>query len=96
MNALPSTVTPAADAPSSSVLPTLPVAFDFELPEGVHLPAGVGTILAVSHDHANIVYVGDSESGRQLYLRNINEIHGGRPLEGTENALYPEFSEDGE
>ncbi|MHC4189424.1 MAG: protein kinase domain-containing protein [Planctomycetota bacterium] len=74
--------------------PAVPMRFDIGLPEGTNLPRGVGTNIAVSPDGKAIVYVAANASGRQLYLRRMNEL-GFTPIPGTEGGMIPFFSPDG-
>ena len=77
--------------------PPAPVAtmrFDIGLPEGTYLPRGAGTNIAVSPDGKAIVYVAANASGRQLFLRHINELVS-TPIPGTEGGGRPFFSPDG-
>ncbi len=74
--------------------PAVPMRFDIGLPEGTSLPRGVGTNIAVSPDGKAIVYVAANASGRQLYLRRMNEL-GSTPIPGTEGGMRPFFSPDG-
>ncbi|MHC4539151.1 MAG: TolB family protein, partial [Planctomycetota bacterium] len=74
--------------------PEVPMRFDIGLPEGTSLPRGVGTNIAVSPDGKAIVFVAANASGRQLYLRRINE-RGFTPIPGTEGGMIPFFSPDG-
>ncbi len=75
-------------------VPTASMRFDIDPPEGTSLPRGVGTNIAVSPDGKSIVYVGANASGRQLYLRRLNEL-GSIPIPGTEGGMIPIFSPDG-
>ncbi|NIM00151.1 MAG: protein kinase [Acidobacteria bacterium] len=77
---------PAADAPRR---------FSIRIPEGSFLPAGIGTILAVSPDGSAIAFVAEDSEHRRLYLRRINDFDL-QPLPGTEGATGPFFSPDGE
>ncbi|MHC4804844.1 MAG: serine/threonine-protein kinase, partial [Planctomycetota bacterium] len=70
--------------------PAVPMRFDIGLPEGTNLPRGVGTNIAVSPDGKAIVYVAANASGRQLYLRRMNEL-GFTPIPGTEGGMIPFF-----
>ena len=72
------------------------VSFDIQLPEGVSLPAGIGTNVALSPDGGSLVYVADEGSERRLYLRRMNEPGSGAAIPGTADALRPFFSPDGE
>ncbi len=48
----------------------------------------------ISSDGNTVVYVGENDAGRRLYLRDIGELDS-RPLPGTEGARSPFFSPDG-
>jgi serine/threonine-protein kinase len=68
----------------------------------VNLPAGVTLpldrdypVLAVSPDGSRLVFVGEHEGRRQLYTRLLADADA-RPIDGTEGALEPFFSSDGE
>jgi len=70
-----------------------PVArFHHELPEGQQFIRDGRSLVAVSPDGSQIVYV----ANRQLYLRNLEEM-AARPIQGTdEDPASPFFSSDGE
>ncbi len=51
--------------------------------------------LAISPDGNRVVYVGPSPGGTMLWLREMNDFNS-KPLPGTEAALAPFFSPDGE
>jgi serine/threonine-protein kinase len=74
--------------------PAVPMRFDIGLLEGTSLPGGVGTNIAVSPDGKAIVYVAATASGRQLYLRRMNQLES-TPIPGTEGGMIPFFSPDG-
>ena len=81
-----------ADRPA----PAIPMSFEITLPQGTRFPAGMGTNIAVSPDGGVIVFVAEDESGRQLYLRRTDEAAEATPIRGTEDAMMPFFSPDGE
>ncbi len=56
---------------------------------------GARHALAISHDGSYIAYVGGGETDQPLYLRPIDEIEA-TLLPGTEGALDPFFSPDGQ
>ncbi len=70
---------------------------DFALPEGEELVVVVTgtTVFALSPDGTRLVYYGPGESGRQLWLRPLDQLRA-TPLPGTELAWDPVFSPDGE
>jgi serine/threonine-protein kinase len=49
---------------------------------------------ALSRDGTRMVYIGPSATGTQLWVRNLDEL-AARPLVGTEGAMAPFFSPDG-
>ncbi len=53
------------------------------------------TALAFSPDGAELVFVGHRDGVQQLYLRSIEQYEA-RPLPGTEGAVNPGYSPDGE
>ena len=55
---------------------------------------GAGSSVAVSPDGTQMVYVGQGEQGRQLWLRRRDQLQA-TPIAGTEGALNPVFSPDG-
>jgi len=66
----------------------------FAVPLSPPLAVGAGPALAISPDGGRLVYVGGREKP-QLYLRSVNEMDA-KPLAGTEGAVNPFFSPDGE
>lgn len=98
---LPSRTNPdstARDDPAS--LPTLRLVID--LPASAPLAIGeasavgfAGPVVALSPDATRLVYVGQSSGGTMLYSR---ELAGPEvvPLAGTEGAIHPFFSPDGQ
>jgi eukaryotic-like serine/threonine-protein kinase len=60
--------------------------------------AGVGffgSIVALSPDGRTLAYVARDEAGDRLFVRNLDEFNS-QPLDGTEGARSPFFSQDGE
>src|SRR5262245_66288531 len=55
---------------------------------------GTTTDVAISPDGTRLVYVGRRGSTQQLYTRAVNELEVS-PIRGTENAVGPFFSPDG-
>ncbi len=66
-----------------------------DLPELLGLPAGVGTTIAIAPDGRSLIYVGDDVEGRQLYVRQLDELRS-TPIPGTSDATMPMISPDGE
>jgi serine/threonine-protein kinase len=66
------------------------------LPPGVTLPLDHDyPVLAVSPDGSRLVFVGERDGRRRLYVRTFAAAQS-RLIEGTEGALVPFFSPDGE
>jgi len=63
-------------------------------PGAEFLPNGSGS-MALSPDGETVVFVARSGDSTRLYRRSINEFDA-EPLAGTEDALFPFFSPDGE
>ena len=84
-----------SDSPVRSPGSTTPRRVTIDLAEGVTLPTGMGTAIAISPDGQTLVYVGASASGRQLYRRDMNQFFS-TPIPGTEGALMPAISPDGD
>ena len=69
--------------------------FTLTIPESQALAAPRWPMFDVSPDGSKVVFVGDVESGRQLYLRHIHQLEA-TPLANTDDAFGPFFSPDGE
>ncbi len=69
--------------------------FTMALPEGKALSIDRGTRFAVSPDGSKIVYAGQGPEGAQLYLLDRSQLEG-VPLPGTDGAIDPFFSPDGQ
>ncbi|SVB76380.1 uncharacterized protein METZ01_LOCUS229234, partial [marine metagenome] len=80
---------------SELVAPRAQFHLSIDLPESTRLPAGAGTTISISPDGQSLVYVGDGVDGRQLYVRRMDELRSA-PIPGTNGALMPFFSPDGE
>jgi eukaryotic-like serine/threonine-protein kinase len=70
--------------------------FPVQLPEGarVYQEAVSGPSIALSPDGRQLVAAANNANGRQLYIRNIDEL-AAKPLDGTAGAASPFFSHDG-
>ena len=67
---------------------TFPVGHEFQMPGGVSV--------SISPNGRRLVYVGRSQSsGQQLWLRSLDQVDA-TPIAGTQGALNPVFSPDGE
>ena len=53
------------------------------------------TLLDISPDGRTIVFVGETDGESRLYVRRLDSFLT-RPLQGTEGAVHPFFSPDGE
>ena len=56
--------------------------------------AAIGRAPSITPDGASLVYAGSAETGRRLFVRNVNELVA-RALPGTEGALNTFVSPDG-
>jgi eukaryotic-like serine/threonine-protein kinase len=79
---------PAAPAPPV-------VRFAIVLPHGTEPIGAIGSTIAVAPDGSRIVYVGKATSGQRLYSRGMDQLDP-VPIPGTEGALLPFFSPDGQ
>jgi serine/threonine protein kinase/Tol biopolymer transport system component len=76
--------------------PQLVSRFTITLPPGQQLAGlGSGPAAALSPDGTHLVYVVAQGSTQQLYLRAIDSLEA-RPIPGTEGAVNPFFSPDGQ
>jgi len=69
--------------------------YTLAIPESQALRASRWPMFDISPDGTRIVFVGDHDSGRQLYLR-LNHQLDATPLANTDDAFCPYFSPDGE
>ena len=76
------------------VLPNQDTA-QFSIPANGDLPLREATLIALSPDGQQLVYVAVSEDRDQLYLRSINALQAD-PIPGTDGARGPFFSPDGQ
>ena len=76
-------------APAASII-RVGMAF----PDGQELRGAGSRRVALSRDGTRMAYIGPSATGTQLWVRRLDELSA-RPLVGTEGALAPFFSPDG-
>ena len=86
----------AAPAPDQLVNATVS-AFAIHLQPGQQLPidTGLPVVLAISPDGQQVAYAARDVDGDRLYLRRRNELEAS-PIPGTEGAIGPFFSPDGQ
>ena len=65
------------------------------LPKGQELANSRGTRIDLSPDGSRLVYTGPGSDGSQLWLRNRSQLSA-TPIPGTERAIEPSFSPDGQ
>jgi hypothetical protein len=82
---------------TSSAPPASAVHMTALLPTGVSVTRGPGMVLslALSPDGKTLVIAGTDANGQRLYQRTLDRADA-TPLEGTEGALSPFFSPDGQ
>jgi serine/threonine protein kinase len=83
--------------PQQKPAPTLPVSrFPMALPPGQRLAGLNLTAIALSPDGRRFAYVAASATGpQQLYVQEMDSLEG-KPIAGTEGAVSPFFSPDGQ
>ncbi|MFQ5380340.1 MAG: protein kinase, partial [Dehalococcoidia bacterium] len=87
-------------SPADSPAPVVRSVID--LPETAPLAFGAAPIgfdsplIALSPDGTQLVYVGESDNGPQLYRRDMAGFDDPEPIPGTEGAIHPFFSPDGQ
>ncbi|HTR01947.1 MAG TPA: protein kinase, partial [Thermoanaerobaculia bacterium] len=74
---------------------TTPISFAVTLSGADRIPFDDMPVLDLSRDGTRLVFVGESEGHRRLYLRTRDRIEP-RAIEGTDSASSPFFSPDGE
>ena len=67
-----------------------------ELPGGEDIPGIAGSVLAISPDGMRIAVLGQDATGRRRLSARRLDATEFAPLAGTEEAMYPFFSPDGE
>ena len=70
------------------------IRYNLGLADGEHLVPTYGVSIAVSPDGARIVYVGPAENGKQLWVRERDQLQS-TPLSGSKDAVQPFFAPDG-
>jgi eukaryotic-like serine/threonine-protein kinase len=75
--------------------PTPVTGFAVTLPQGQRIPFDDLPVVDISRDGSELVYVGDTEGHRLLYLRSRDRIEP-RPVAGSDGAYSPFFSPDGQ
>jgi len=79
----------------ATAVPPAPSRLVINLEQNQSLGVTEQSSLAVSPDGTSLVYVATSAGRRMLHLRRVNQF-GSSPIPGTEGALSPFFSPDGE
>ena len=67
---------------------------NYGLADAERLVPTYGVSIAVSSDGARVVYVGPATDGRQLWIRERDQLSS-TPLPGSEDAMQPFFAPDG-
>lgn len=77
--------------------PSLPdvTRYKYKLPDGQELVPTSGVSIAVSADGARFAYVGPAKNGRQLWVRERDQLRS-VTVPGSEGALHPFFAPDGQ
>jgi len=70
------------------------IRYNYGLADAEQLVPTYGVSIAVSSDGARVVYVGPASEGRQLWIRERDQLSS-TPLPGSEDALQPFFAPDG-
>ena len=70
------------------------VRYNYGLADAERLVPTYGVSIAVSSDGARVVYVGPATDGRQLWIRQRDQLSS-TPLPGSEDAMQPFFAPDG-
>jgi Tol biopolymer transport system component len=77
--------------------PPKPVSrFTITLPPGEQLSAQDYAAMALSPDGTHLAYVATQGGTQQLYLRAMDSLEATKPIPGTEGAVSPFFSPDGQ
>ena len=86
-------IDPGPQRPSRSAVTDV-IRYRYGLADEESLVPSRGVSIAVSPDGARIVYVGPAENGKQLWIRERDQLRS-TPVPGTEDALLPFFAPDG-
>ena len=86
-------IDPGPQRPGRSAVTDV-IRYHYGLADEESLVPSHGVSIAVSPDGARIVYVGPAENGKQLWIRERDQLRS-TPLPGTEDASQPFFSPDG-
>jgi serine/threonine-protein kinase len=84
---------PSPERPSRSSVTDV-IRYNYGLADGEELVPTQGPSIAVSPDGSRIVYVGPAESGKQLWIRDRDQLRS-TPLPGSEAGWQPFFAPDG-
>jgi hypothetical protein len=71
------------------------IRYNYKLPDGEALVPTRGVSIAVSPDGMRFAYIGPAENGRQLWIRERDQLRS-TPLPGSEDAMHPFFAPDGQ
>src|SRR5579864_272487 len=82
--------------PEPSPLPKPVSRFTITLPPGEQLSAQDYAAMALSRDGTHLAYVATRGGTQQLYLRAMDSLEATKPIPGTEGAVSPFFSPDGQ
>ena len=87
----------ASDVPAVTARRIPATHFSLATPQGVTLGYDRDNpSVTISPEGQQLVYVGSSARGQQLYLHDLDRPAGVEPIPGTEGAVNPFFSSDGE
>lgn len=70
------------------------IRYTYKLPDSEALVPTHGVSIAVSPDGKRFAYIGPAENGRQLWIRERDQLQS-IPLPGSEDAMQPFFAPDG-
>lgn len=71
------------------------IRYNYKLPDGQALVPTHGVSIAVSPDGMRFAYIGPAENGRQLWIRERDQLQS-TPVPGSEDAMQPFFAPDGQ